>query len=58
MLDDGHGFKKIYIATGLCSAFYYPHLLENILLYFNSVPKDEDKIITLYHKAEPVQTRH
>lgn len=28
MLNDGKGFNKIYLATGLCSGYFYPYLLK------------------------------
>ena len=31
MLNDADGFKKVYLAIGLSSRYFYPHLFENAL---------------------------
>ena len=32
MLNDGSEFKKVYLATGLSSRYFYPHLFDGALI--------------------------
>lgn len=36
MLNDAVGFEKIFIATGLSSRYFYPHLFHDALLILAS----------------------
>ncbi len=39
MLNDATGFKHIYICTGLCSGFFYPHLYEKPACFKGNLSK-------------------
>ena len=56
MLNDFTGADKVYIACGLCSYCFYPHLLGNIIISKCFSEKNAHKIISV-HKAWPAHPR-
>ena len=46
MLNDGTGFKKVYIATGLYIRYFYPYLFDKALIIAGFLLKDKDKTLS------------